>query len=384
MKLILHIGIHKTGTSSIQQNFAEINESVLRKYGYQYPTFSNGSNKLVNHSAVFYSLFTEKPLNYHMNIRWGFNTLNKIESLHASYKKQISEVFNTESDTVIISGEDISSLSLQALQSLKKFFTDECGVIEFEVICATRGHESLLSSIVQQRVKDGTDIDLLLSKIDIIIENKYSRILNKFNAVFGLNNINLYKFEDSIKDRNSVFNYFIKQFLPDVRLSQYKESRTNESLSHETVELISYINKQHPLFKNNKINKDRSVNDTLAIHKLSGSKFQLALPDALLDKIKEDQNWLRSSYGISYQAAPNCYEILKHWSNESLTQVNKIIPKLNDVIRSLVVEFFRDKAISLENSNLELAQKMMLIAQTYRPNGPLIAHKLFIYADKLK
>jgi hypothetical protein len=383
MKLILHIGIHKTGTSSIQQNFAKINESVLHKYGYRYPTFSNFQNKLVNHSAVFYSLFTEKPLNYHMNIRWGFNTSKKIEALHALYKKQISDVFNTDSDTVIISGEGISSLPLEALLSLKHYFINECEVSEIEVICATREHSSFLKSDVQEQIKGGLGINQSVSHVGHRVESLYSSIFNKFGTVFGQKNIKAYKFEDSIKESKGIFNYFIREFLPDVKLPKDKELCTNESLSHEAIELISYINKRQPLFNNNKINKDRSVNDTLALHKLNGSKFQLGLPDALLEKIKEDQNWLRESYGISYQAAPNCDEVFKHWSSESLSQVNKIIPKLNDVIRALAIEFLRDKAISLENENLELAYELMLIAQTFRPDGPVITKKMAVYARKL-
>ena len=144
MKLILHIGVHKTATSSIQQNFANLDPEVLRKYGYLYPVFSNGYNKLANHSAIFYSLFTENPLKYHMNIRRGINTLDKVESLHAFYKEQILNSFDSGAAVVIISGEDISSLSLEALNSLRKYFIEKCKVTDFQVICSTRNHNSLI------------------------------------------------------------------------------------------------------------------------------------------------------------------------------------------------------------------------------------------------
>jgi hypothetical protein len=377
--IILHVGVHKTGTSSIQQNFSSFNSAELKNKGYIYPIFSNGNTNLINHSAVFYSLFTEKPINYHLNIRWGFDSQAKVEDLHRYYKKQLTDLFSSGSETVIISGEDISSLSMPALQSLKSYLTTECAVDKIKIICATREHSSYLSSAFQEQVKNGSYNEKILPLLSKKISTMYEDTLNKFEVIFGRSNLSLYKFEDTINNEKGIFHYFIKQFLPTVKLSEYKELRTNESLCYEAVELISYINKRHFLLGNN-----LNIYDFVLLHKLQGSKFQLALSDAQLDKIKEDQNWLRENYDISYQTSPHCDEILDHWSNDLLVQVNNVLPKLNDVIRSLAVEFFRDKAISLENSNLELAQKMMLIAQTYRPNGPLITHKLLIYGDKLK
>ena len=260
MKLILHIGVHKTATSSIQENFANLDPQILKTHGYLYPVFSNGINELVNHSAVFFSLFTENPTRYHMNVRWGFNTLDKVEALNQSYKKQLNNLFNSNADAIIISGEDISSLSLEAIISLKKYFIEECKVTDFEVICSVRNHYSLINSIVQQLIKDGTDLDKLLSNLSPQISKKYLKILNKFSAVFGCENIKLYKFEDSAKYPSGVFHYFIKQFLPEIILSGHKELRKNESLSYEAVELISYINKCQPLYSNKQINVKRNAN----------------------------------------------------------------------------------------------------------------------------
>ena len=72
-----------------------------------------------------------------------------------------------------------------------------------------------------------------------------------------------------------------------------------------------------------------------------------------------------------------------YWNDETLDQLSLILPKLSAFIRNCTVEFLRNKAISLENTDLKLAIKMMLIAKVYRPNGPVINKKINEYRKKL-
>lgn len=379
MRLILHVGLHKTGTSSIQKSLARIDGRTLRKSGYVYPVFSNGSNNLVNHSAVFYSMFTENPVSYHMNIRWGFNTREKVQALNTSYKQQLEDVFKAGGGTVIVSGEDISSLSLNALLSLKQYLLRDCFVDKIEVVCATRENISFLNSAVQEMVKNGGNIAGVLPSLSEKVGSLYSKTLGKLETVFGRDNIQLYKFEDSAAYSDGVFQYFVNNFLPAVNLSKYEELRSNEGLSHEAVELLSYINERLPLFDMNAVNSERKIDDTLAIHELKGSKVSLKLPEVLHYRVKEDQRWLRDYCGITYEGTLKAKATGEHWSTASLIQANGILLQLNSVIRSLAIEFFRDKAVELESENIQLANEMMLIAKNHRPNGPFISKKLAEY-----
>ena len=356
--VILHVGIHKTGTSSIQQTFGGFNPKELKSQGYVYPIFFNGKKDLTNHSAVFYSLFTESPLSYHLNIRWGVNTSDKIDALHALYKKQLAEVFDSGIENIIISGEDISSLSISSLQSLKSYLTSECSVDNIKVICATREHISYLSSAIQEQVKNGSQREIAISSLSKKLKSMYRSHFHKFEVVFGCDNINVYKFEDSIRDKKGIFNYFVENYFPDLELAKHKEVRINESLCYEGVELISYINRRF-----SKLEKNPEFNDILFLHNLRGNKFYQELPNGLLNKIKDDQNWLNDNYELEYQTPPLSDNIIAYWSDDTLSQIKEVLPKLNSDIRSFVIEFLRDKAISIENENLILANKMMLIAK---------------------
>ena len=55
---------------------------------------------------------------------------------------------------------------------------------------------------------------------------------------------------------------------------------------------------------------------------------------------------------------------------------NKITPSFIDGLRNI--------AVSLEGDNLKLAEQMMTLAHTLRPNGPFIQQKLAEYTEKLK
>lgn len=63
-KLVLHVGMHKTGTSSIQASFAH-NRSVLADHGVGY------AGVLENQSGPLYTRLAERPEAYRGNRLYG-------------------------------------------------------------------------------------------------------------------------------------------------------------------------------------------------------------------------------------------------------------------------------------------------------------------------
>ena len=112
----LHVGFHKTATSSFQETCMR-SAGLLKSLGITYPLFScNAANiKIIaNHSIPFFSLFTEYPDQYHWNRRF---CPDKTEEVNLSYYRQFQHYLET-SDNILVSGEDISSLSHLALSKL--------------------------------------------------------------------------------------------------------------------------------------------------------------------------------------------------------------------------------------------------------------------------
>ncbi len=65
-RIYLHIGLHKTGTSSLQSFLFEHRESLLRDLGVLYPSLNR------NLSQPLFSLFSEQPQRYAQNIQGGY------------------------------------------------------------------------------------------------------------------------------------------------------------------------------------------------------------------------------------------------------------------------------------------------------------------------
>jgi hypothetical protein len=59
-KIFVHIGVHKTGSTSIQQMLGR-NREILIKHGFLYPVFKARSANIFNHSVPFVSMFKKNP-----------------------------------------------------------------------------------------------------------------------------------------------------------------------------------------------------------------------------------------------------------------------------------------------------------------------------------
>src|SRR5689334_22540831 len=116
-EVILHVGLHKTGTSSIQETlFSEKNNQLLEKKDYIYP-----KSWYSNHSIPIYSAFCDDPEGYYENSRKGYS-IAEIKTINEQYFEGLeTELAEREQSKLIISGEDISLLSVVNLNAFKTY-----------------------------------------------------------------------------------------------------------------------------------------------------------------------------------------------------------------------------------------------------------------------
>jgi len=93
----LHLGLHKTASSSFQQTCAS-NRKLLAKQGLHYPLFACEHShpkrlKINNHSVPLRSLYDQKPQNYHINKRWK---ITRLKDAIADYESQLSTALSVE------------------------------------------------------------------------------------------------------------------------------------------------------------------------------------------------------------------------------------------------------------------------------------------------
>ena len=244
----LHVGLHKTASSSFQETCAQ-NSSLLASLGFDYPLFkcdAANKNNIANHSIPIFSLFNENPKKYHVNAKWGVR--KKIKQVNRSYEKQL-ESYLKSSDNLIISGEDISVISRNSLRKL----IDKIHQYNYTIqACAiVRSPYSTLCSALQQRIKEGEFIELI--SLDNRIPNSFnpqpfkkSSHLKKLREIFG-NSISFYDFDDACSHIYGPAAFLIQEFL-NQDPSDFQYHKTNESLSNFFTRIQNEFNKTNPAF----------------------------------------------------------------------------------------------------------------------------------------
>ena len=249
--LILHIGMFKTGTSSIQETLYNSHE-ILREKNVYY------SSELHPHNLTFFPIFYEEP---ELLPDW-----QKVYSKEQARKKQIElkkqwvrEIVNNSYNTFIISSENVSlwdEVTIKKAFNFIKIYFDE-----IKIIIYLREHSSYFSSAIQQIVKNGfinKDIHQIL-KEEIMFLN-YKELIKKWVKVFGSKNIIVRKFDATgFKNNDLIDDFFDSIGLGDISSKQLNTVKANESIGKNSIIFLSELNKKYPVIINGTINEKRGL-----------------------------------------------------------------------------------------------------------------------------
>ena len=273
--VILHVGMHKTGTSSIQRALIGYEDSDYRYADLGRP----------NHSVPLHSAFSSRP--HDLLCREGLAPDDI-----AAYGERCRGMLARElagPRKVILSGEDLCDLSAGETLELYRFLrrhTDHITVIGF-----CRSPLSFASASLQQRVKAGFG-DFRL------YQPNYRQRLEKYLEIFGREHCHFRDYDPRSFPQGSVV-----QALRDwlgLDPSRIVEHRTNTGMSWEALRTIAAFNRAMPELGGAKgFWPYRLAFVGWLMEKLPGGKFEL--PDAYLPLLdRDDSRWLRDAVGIDY------------------------------------------------------------------------------------
>lgn len=216
---IIHVGMHKTGSSSIQ-NFLYTNVGNIE--------FKYANLKVENQSKVIYSLFSNNPYEYHGHKSLGLSK-EEVNKYNVENRALINQSFlNSYTQKTIISAEDIMYLKQDELIKFKVFLSDY--FFNIKIIAYVRPLLSYVESAFQELVKHG------LNRIDFTYADPdYKRFL-LFYDVFGKENVTLRFFH-----KNALYNGDVLQdFCKTIGISNNLQTNIskNESLSKEAISLL--------------------------------------------------------------------------------------------------------------------------------------------------
>lgn len=310
----IHIGMAKTGTTSIQSALQRSRKSSKFRYS------KLGAS---SHSRMIIAIFSKTPerLPYFRKIGWS---TEKIHQYATEMRTRLEQELSTIShEKFIISGEAIISLKEDELKGLRQFMSRYFSKIH--IIAYLRPPKSYMESLFQQRLKSGSYQIKFESAYPSYIEK-----IQKFDNVFGQENVILRKFEPADFPKRDVVLDFCQ--LIGIKLRHYQPIKTNESLSLEAIALFLAYRKFGGKFGKGEDAISRNREIVNALFKVTGRKlsFSREMVSAIIEKKRQDIEWIEHRAGFLLGSVPTTD------SPESVSTIPELISHAMEGARKLM------------------------------------------------
>ena len=286
----LHLGFHKTATTSFQLSCGNNREKLLDE-GIYYPKFKHQERKgnRWNHSGNIEFLCKARQDEKLNRIKY----FNKIE-----YEKSLKQT-----NDLILSGEGFSCMKKDELETLRRNLMDNGFVIK--AFGLVRSPYSFACSALQQTIKNGkfhSSIGLGDAYLFHSSENNKNYLPERSQQIQRLldvfkDDLQLHSFQQAISYADGPVSFLLSQIKPSLpaRLKEDFKSST-PSLTNLQARLMNAINALTKLQKKEKISKQLFTAQRLAIYKqtehMKADKFLLtekefALVESYYSKISQ-------------------------------------------------------------------------------------------------
>jgi hypothetical protein len=303
MKCILHIGIEKTGTTSIQ-NFLFYNSDLLLSQNYK---ITKSLGKINNSGLIQFA--NENLLSSHVKKINKINDEEYDKFLKRRKNDFKNEILSTnwplknEKKKVLLSSEFLQSyLNTTDIFNLKSTLTD-IGFNEFEIILVLRPQSEIIKSRLSTGVIAGEHYKFLINTncIDLpklYLKNSrlldYGRTISNWTEVFGINNIQVFDY-NKIK-KNSLETNFLQAIDLELKIDDLKKiTMQNTSLPFKVILALNQLNKDNKLkILNKKVftNKVRQINSRHVDYALSEASINMLDTNYLIMNKKIEKKYM--------------------------------------------------------------------------------------------
>lgn len=362
--LYLHIGMHKTGSTSLQQSLVE------SKYQLQQNDWDFIHLDPLGNSSLFVDVKKDSV------ITTSISPMLELRLKKLSY------------NNIIISGEHFSAInSVLTLDDLKatlqKYFD------KVTIIIYLRRQDKLALSFKQQASK-GLKKDHMLSSMlcghstyplpcltdDLTHYLDYHAKLTLWSRIFGEENLIVADF-DNLEGKDICIDFSKRVKLPISLASK----RTNEGVMRR-FSLFSHRFIEKGLEPEMALNlRGKIKNDTQKVLSSRAEAIQF------YQHFDESNSKLQLDFGISFVDTFEQYPMSSnyHYKDEDIDCfIDAVKDSLKTPMTDQDIEKLKYIAIQLEETHLSLSLSLMEIAHKLRPNGPKIAQKVKEYREKLK
>lgn len=294
MQIVVHVGMHKTGSSAIQNYFGK---QDIKDVGY-FPWTDP------NHCGLFILLFQDedKIAEYHGFRALGPEFAQRIPEFRAEwYDRTTQYISNFGGDKLIFSAEDISwpgfvNASRRMVEFFRSFSDNVSG------IGYVREARSFCSSAYQQYLQ-GADLHQL--NLDQLWPNYRGRF-EHLDDIFGSERLTLKKYDREHLHKNNVVSDFAKFIGYDV--GEIADADSNTSLSAEATALLYVQRALGSGFGQRELNAfSKNARFISHISNIGSKKFDFSdeLWAQTEAKYQDDLLWIESRLGERFNTINN-------------------------------------------------------------------------------
>ncbi|MGH6811072.1 MAG: sulfotransferase domain-containing protein [Methylocella sp.] len=299
IKIIFHIGLEKTGTTSFQR-FCTRNARRFMRHNVLYPTRSSAFYVL-NHAPLTASYLSSESLD-DFYLRYTITRFEMVKSLKR-------EIESSNVETVIISSEHLSSrFRATHIEKLAEDFNE----YECRIVLALRDHLSRLFSSYSTHVMSGSDQTLDEYAEMVLMPDKlymrYADTIRLWESSFGSDNIIVFDYNEASDIIYSILSKIGLLHLRNKRTDGHKCNASLDASVTEALRLINIANQSESAFRSKsayiefiKLQYVRSMLKKKLQEHSNCYRWKLSQPyrEQLLDIAEADAHWLARNYSMS-------------------------------------------------------------------------------------
>lgn len=227
-RLILHIGTHKTGTTTLQRYLAKHRSRNLAEFGLCYPkTATKGSSR---HTLLATSIRARRVEDGNIRI------------------PPVQQIIDRISDEIVQSGAATAVVSAEGLSGPNPGFAAACRAFsrrfDVEVVLVLRRQDRFVESLHSQFVRDRGETRALaefMATRQISAWLDYRRTLGYWESEFGRSAVRVIHYEAATLGEGLLNTFFKVLSLPPPAV---EPTSRNRSPARESIEILRHINRE--------------------------------------------------------------------------------------------------------------------------------------------
>lgn len=371
-KIILHTGMPKTGTSTIQNVFYEKKGFLLEQEGILYPSLAPNLTTALR--TIFRDL-SDQPI---ANKMAGLTVEEEAEHRKKYLDALEEEISSREWDVLLLSGEGMSVMLEPELAKLREWGGKYAS--DWTVLVCVRHPVAYTRSMIQQLMKSG---DTLRQAYENLPTPNFRERLSRAVSVFGRKNVHVFDFDAAAGNEGGVVGTFAEKAGLTAQTRDFLASqamRYNDSLSLEAVHILDSLNRQRPMFVGNGRASRRAGpgRELPYLKRIRGRKFDV--PESVKEDIRlqsrDDVAYLNDTFGL------DLYEDVLDSTPRSESQgatvelsgdpaVGSVAGVIGDLVTTTVFNRLLNKGkVALSRGNTECAEETLREAARLDPDAP--------------